>query len=757
MKIKSLIIYISFFLILSSSSFAQLSSQEQSQIDSLNDIINSKRSHDTAVIKAYLDLGEVLAASNIDTVIYICQQAQGQILDLLTNEKNPRIRKSLKVSLAQALNNIGYVHMNKANLPLAIEYYKKSIIVEEENGNIEGLGSAYNNLGLIYFNKGDISLALEYYHKSLKIKERFKDKKGMAYSYNNIGYVYLDQGNYSLALDYYKKSLMIREEINDRNGMAQSYSNIGGVHHKSGQVSLALEYYNKSLNIRQETDDKKGLAYAFSNIGQVHNHNGEYDLALEYYQKALDAYEEIGDKEGLAYTFHRIAMVKLKQNSLADARIYAEKGLKISKEISFPAVTELNAKLLSQIATKQGKWKEAFEMRNLEIQMRDTLASISNIKAAANQQAKYEYEIKAAIDSLEYFNKIEKKDLEIGKQRAENKKQQIIIISAVVGFLIILVFSIVLLRLFRQKKKANIILAQQKEEISAQRDLVSHQKEEIEIIHKEVTSSINYAKRIQEAVLPISEDSRSVLGEHFILFKPKDIVSGDYYWTTKIDRWLIVSVADCTGHGVPGAFMSMLGISFLNEIVRKKEVHKASQILNILRLEVINALQQKGTSGEQKDGMDISLLVINTETNEAQWAGANNPLYIIKKFDDLKMNQFESDKSSSNLQISQLANQFIELKGDKMPIAIYPEMKEFTNHEFVLQKGDCVYLFTDGYADQFGGPKGRKFMYKQFKELLLQNSIKPMNDQKELLEKTFVNWKSGYEQIDDVTVLGICI
>ena len=272
-----------------------------------------------------------------------------------------------------------------------------------------------------------------------------------------------------------------------------------------------------------------------------------------------------------------------------------------------------------------------------------------------------------------------------------------------------------------------------------------------------VTDSINYAKRIQEAVLPISDSARFILGEHFILFKPKNIVSGDFYWTTKINNFLIVAVADCTGHGVPGAFMSMLGISFLNEIVQKQEINKANQILNNLRIEVINALQQKGVHGEQKDGMDISLLVINTDTNDAQWAGANNPLYIIKKFDNLKMTQFESDEASSNLQISQLSNQLVELKGNKMPIAIYPQMKDFTNHEFKLEKGDCVYLFTDGYADQFGGPKGRKFMYKQYKDILLRNSIISMKDQKEALEIAFEEWKNDYEQIDDVTILGLKI
>ncbi len=758
MKIKGLVFYILLIMALGNNSYAQFTRQEQNQLDSLNTIIKNKSSHDTLVAAAYISLSEMLAASNIDTVIYLCTKAQELIQKNLSNQSDLKIRKSLKISLAAALNNMGYVHMNKVNLPLALEYYKKSIIVEEDNGNIQGLASAYNNIGLIYFNKGDIPSALEYYHKSLKIKERYGDKKGIAYSYNNIGYVYLDQGNFPLALDYYEKSLKIREEIGDKNGMAQSFNNIGNIYHKSGKILLALEYFNKSLKIREETNDKKGVAYAFNNIGLVHNDHGNMTLALDFFNKALKKYEEIEDKEGMAYTFHRIGSLKFKTGEVSEAKKYAEKGLVLAKEIGFPSIIELNAKLLSQIAIKQGLWKEAYEMRNLEILMRDSLASISSIKASANQQAKYEYEKQAAIDSIAHSKKIEIKDLELGKQRAENRKQQIIIISAIAGFITILAFSIFLLRLFRQKRKANILLAlqnteirQQREEISTQRDLVTLQKEQIEEIYKEVTDSINYAKRIQEAVLPVSDSARSILGEHFVLFKPKDIVSGDFYFTTKIKNWLIVAVADCTGHGVPGAFMSMLGISFLNEIVQKQEINKANQILNRLRIEIINALQQKGLSGEQKDGMDISLLVINTDTNECQWAGANNPLYIVRK--PIKS---ESEKSvETNFQLSDIG--LYELKGDKMPIAIYPEMRDFTNHEFSLQKGDCVYLFTDGYADQFGGTKGRKFMYKQFKHVLESNCDKPMLLQGEILELTFNDWKGRTEQIDDVTIIGMRI
>jgi len=315
----------------------------------------------------------------------------------------------------------------------------------------------------------------------------------------------------------------------------------------------------------------------------------------------------------------------------------------------------------------------------------------------------------------------------------------------------------------------------QRDEIESQRDLVTLQKNHIEEIHKEVTDSINYAKRIQEAVLPISISSREFLGEHFILFRPKDIVSGDFYWFYKVNNSLIYAVADCTGHGVPGAFMSMLGISFLNEIVRKNEIVIANEVLNELRKEIINALQQKGHSGEQKDGMDMSLIVINqppksserlerSELYHAQWAGANNPLWLVRTVTQSSGLLFEPevrDTDFPNLEnLEEHMNQrFVlqEVKPDKMPIAIYEKMDSFTNHEIQLHSGDTLYLMSDGYQDQFGGPNGKKFLSKNLKQLILTNCQLPMEEQKLILEKTLDNWIGKGEQIDDITILGLKI
>jgi serine phosphatase RsbU (regulator of sigma subunit) len=284
---------------------------------------------------------------------------------------------------------------------------------------------------------------------------------------------------------------------------------------------------------------------------------------------------------------------------------------------------------------------------------------------------------------------------------------------------------------------ANEEITSQRDEIAAQRDTVTQQKEHIEKIHHELTDSINYAKRLQTSALPDIKRVKNVLSDIFVLFKPKDVVSGDFYWYAEVDNQIVITVADCTGHGVPGAFMSMLGMSMLKEIVVKESITQPDEILHKLRREVIKALGQTGALGEQNNGMDMSLCSINKKNFEMQWSGANNPCLLVQN------------------------NEFIEIKADKMPIAIYEKMDRFALHELSLNKGDVIYLISDGFPDQFGGPKAKKFMFKKLKKLLLEISSKPMAVQYKILEKTITDWMTAYdvdyEQTDDITVMGIKI
>ncbi len=269
-------------------------------------------------------------------------------------------------------------------------------------------------------------------------------------------------------------------------------------------------------------------------------------------------------------------------------------------------------------------------------------------------------------------------------------------------------------------------------EIEAQKEELATQNEKIAEQHKNITDSIQYAQRIQAAILPPVEQIAEVVDEFFVLYRPRDIVSGDYYWATRRDKTTIIVAADCTGHGVPGAFMSMLGIAFLNEIVNKEGICQPNAILDRLREQIIKQLHQTGKEGESKDGMDLSLYVIDHKNMKLKFSGAYNPLYIIRN------------------------NEMIQLKGDRMPIGYHIKKDApFTMQEMDLLKGDCLYNSSDGYPDQFGGEDGRKFMSKNFKELLLQIHVKPMAEQREILNTAFDKWRGSIEQIDDVIVIGV--
>jgi serine phosphatase RsbU (regulator of sigma subunit) len=260
---------------------------------------------------------------------------------------------------------------------------------------------------------------------------------------------------------------------------------------------------------------------------------------------------------------------------------------------------------------------------------------------------------------------------------------------------------------------------------------INELKIEVEHKHQEVMDSVHYAKRIQNAMLKEQEHVSPHLPRHFVLFKPKDIVSGDFYWALEKQNYWYVAAADCTGHGVPGAFLTMLGTSFLNEITSTPALLSPSEILNLLRARIIKELGQTGKSGESKDGMDISLIMLNLDTKEIQWAGANNSIYLISN------------------------GELTETKADKQPIGWADNLKPFTNHTFQLKKNDAIYIFSDGFADQFGGPDGRKFMSKHMKETFVGISHLGMHAQKEKLNETFETWKGELQQIDDVCV--ICV
>ena len=791
--------------------------QYNHEIDSLNSLLKNSKT-DTTKIKLLLELGVYYEEIDLDTalsyynnalilakktnsrklegscyrnlgdVFYYLNNADESIRNyensidiaqqLISKSTNETEIRSLKKGISRTYTNISLAYSDKGEYEKSIEFNTKSKEIKEEllnlsfdslerKGLLKGISQNYNNFGTTYYYQGLYDKAIENYLKSIKICEKLNEKRGVALCYNNIGSVYSDMDLHQKAIEYKTKSLKIFEELGDRARVSECYLNLGNNFSSLSKFDNAMDCYLRSLAIEKEMNDKRGISMAYINIGELQVLIEKFDEAHQNFLKALSITEELGDKNNQAIVLLDIAKLNLKLGKYNNAIEKGKLALRIAEDIGSLSIQRNVFENLSMASESIGNYKEAYDYHKKFKLFNDSIYNSESGKQIREMEARYQNEKKQK--EIELLNKNKELDsIELKRQTTQKY-------AFIIGFILMLALAFVSYRSYIQKKKDNIILAEQKfqieekneelnqqneeisaqrDEIEAQRDTVTIQKNQIEKIHYELTDSIRYAKRIQDAVLPLREISRSILGEHFILFKPRNVVSGDFYWFAEKKDWLIITVADCTGHGVPGGFMSMLGVSFLNEIISRPEVDSPAVVLNEMRDKVISSLQQQGVLGEQKDGMDMAVVAINKKTLQLEFAGANNPLYIVKS-------QRSKVKSEMN-ELDKLSDFHLEeIKGDKMPIAIHLKMHPFTNKEYQLESGDSIYLFSDGYADQFGGPKGRKFMSAKFKELLVSNASLPMNEQAVVFEKQIENWKNGfsikYDQTDDITLLGIRI
>ncbi|MBE7441452.1 MAG: tetratricopeptide repeat protein [Flavobacteriales bacterium] len=496
-------ITIGLMLMLVTNSIAQFSREQQDQIAELKAIIDDKNSNDTTKAAAYTNLSEFFGVSNRDSMYILSVEAQKIAENTLQKNPDKATSKSLKISLSSALNNIGYYYKSVGNSVLALEYYQKSISILEDIDYKIGLGSSYNNIGLLHYTLGNIPFAIEFFHKSLKIREKINDKKGIAAVFNNLGSLYKNQDNIPQAIDYYTKCLNISEEIGDKKGLAYSYNNMGILYFIKKEYDLTIDFHQKSLKIKEEIGDKRGISESYHNIAKVYQSltpktSKEADsltnLAMNFFLKSLNLKEEINDKIGIATTLSSIGHLELSQGLVNNAKTKGLRALSIAKEVGFVIEIQRAAALLYDVAMQQQNWKEALDMRNLELQMKDSITSEKALKIAINQQAKYEYEKQKALDDAEH-----EKQLAIEQ---EAKAKQKIISYAIAGglVLVILFFGFVFNRLQVTKKQKNIIEAQ-KQEVEQQKEIVEKAHLLLEEKNSEIIASIRYAKRIQDALL----------------------------------------------------------------------------------------------------------------------------------------------------------------------------------------------------------------------------------------------------------------
>ncbi len=624
--------------------------------------------------------------------------------------------------LAAALHALGTIYSYQGEYPKALEQYNASLKIKERTGDKKGKAFSLNGIGEVYRKQGDYPKALRYYLETQSIVEDLKDKKSMATCYNNIGLIHSYQGDYTKTIHFYTRSLRLREELGDTFNIAGSLNNIGLIYHNIAEYDKAMEYHQKALTLRKIIHDERGIANSLNNIGNVNSELGDHKEALKNYFEALAIYNSKSDKRGCALAYNNIGTAYYRMGAYTEALANCSKSLEIARSINSLDDLRMANISLSQVCEKMGKHSEALAYYKQYIQARDSLVNQERTKDLVQRSMQYEFDRKEATTRAEQ----EKKDLIAGQ---ESQRQKIIRNSLLAGISFVILLGALLLNGYRQKQKANKLLEERNTVIEKQNQVV-------EAKNKDITDSINYAKRIQDALLPKKELVTDLFPESFLYFRPRDIVSGDFYWMSDRDGKKLIAAADCTGHGVPGAFMSMIGNAFLNEVVNDRGITRPHEVLDQLRHMVIRSLRQADEESRNRDGMDIALLCYDDRTGIAEFSGANNPLWMFRK---------ES-------------KELVELSPNKRPIGYFKgEGLPFDGHTQQLKKGDTLYLFTDGFADQFGGPRGKKFMYKQLKQLLGGIQDKTMKEQEALLDNAFTQWKGDQEQVDDVLVIGIRI
>lgn len=598
------------------------------------------------------------------------------------------------------------------NYKTGLLYANNALVLAKKNHLRKGEATVLNNIGIIYDYKGDYAKSLRYYYKALGIQESINDQYGIAYTCSNIGLIYSNQGDYDKAIRFHKRSLAIRKKIKSLSGISASYNNMGIVYMYQKNYQLALKNYLESVKMDKALGDETGLGDSYSNIGITYMDLKNYKQAEHYFMLSIVIRQKMNDQLGIANSYNNLGTLYEKTGDLQKAKLSLNRSIAIGKEIGSKEMIKYGYQILFVVEERLGNVAESYRCYKQFISYRESLVNEEMTRQQTKSEMQYQFDKKEAKKELER----QQKELSDKKSR---EQVQFILWSVIVLAIIILFFSI---SLFKRWKI-----------VKAQKVVIEEKNRLVELKNREILDSISYAKRIQSAILPPEKLVKEFLINSFILYKPKDIVAGDFYWMEAQGDTIIFAAADCTGHGVPGALISVVCHNALNRSVREFGLIEPGTILDKTREIIIEEFAK--SEDDVNDGMDISLCSLNIETLELKWSGANNPLWIVRKS----------------------SNEVEEWKANKQPIGKYSKYESFQTHHLQLRKGDAIYLFTDGFADQFGGIDSKKYKSKNMKELILRVKDASMEEQKRLFDQVFEDWKGDLEQVDDVCVLGIMV
>ena len=609
------------------------------------------------------------------------------------------------------------------NLPKALKFGFKSLKKASEINWKYGEALSYNDIAYIKLYESDFEGSIKYAVLALKISERYKDDRNIAYANLFIGYTNFCIGEENEILKYYKKALIASKKVGDDYDLGFCYTYIGNYYTSINQNDSAYHYHNLALNHRLKTEDKRSIADSYLLIGKVYKAQDKFDLALANYDNALRIYSSINDKRRLSETYRNYGEINIlkKQYQLATENFFKSRDL----SIEVGAVENLLPTYYNLSITEEKKknYLAAYQYVKKYLELKNTFDNQEVYRNTARQILKYKTEKEEKIRKLQYANEKAIQDKNRAALESQNKRKNFILFGAII---LILLLSVIAYLIFKSLK------------------MTRNQKNVIEEQNKSITDSITYAKRIQSAILPSTSFLKSIFPSYFIYYRPKDIVAGDFYWVDKTEKHLIFAVADCTGHGVPGAMVSVVCNNALNKAVHEFNFFDPGEVLDKTREIIIKEFSKSDENVQ--DGMDIALCTIlideynqflagELDSLNLAFSGANNRLWIVRN-DDIT-----------------------EVRPDKFPIGIYSEYKHFTTNHVQLLRNDIIYLFTDGYVDQFGGPNDKKFLLGRFRKLILKISDCEMKEQQTIINDELELWMSynNTEQVDDVCVMGVKI
>lgn len=617
--------------------------------------------------------------------------------------------------IARSYGYLGKVNYRLGNFKEAISFYKQAYTIYVRLGNEEQAVNSLNNMADSYQNMGVYNEALNKSLEAFSIAEKNGNKTGMSNSLVSSGNVYSAMKSYDKAIEDYENAMKLSKETGNYMNEATCLSGIANVYGVLGKNDTSIIYLKKALEINRKNHDRFNEGKALNNIGTCYMDMEKYDEATEYFLQAQNIQKEIGDNRGAAISLNNLGGIVYNKDNYDKAIEYFGRALERARTSKATDLQITILENLSECYSAKGDFEKSLEFYKMEGTIKDSIFDDNLSESIAEMQA--QYDVKKAE----------------GESRAIEKEKKLIAWASTIVGVLLVVFVFFLWNRAVTRKRVNTKLNAQNEEIEMKNSALKEANVEIESKNKDITDSIQYARRIQEAILPEVEFNKTFHDSAFVVYQPKDIVSGDFYWMAQTEEHLLFAAVDCTGHGVPGAFVSIVCSNLLSQSVKEYGLLRPDDILNDVNVRLSETLRQRQDESRVRDGMDIALCCINKKTLHMTFAGAYNPAWIIR------------------------GNEMTELLPDKFPIGLFEEeeLRTFSCKEMQLKKGDRIYVFTDGYSDQFGGELGKKYKRSTFQAFIKEIQDRPIIEHGKLLQQEHYRWRGVNEQIDDILVLGV--